>query len=111
MTFTPPSYDHNYQLITIDNSNPSLLFTAPSYPGNMYQMLVSLWSAAGLLVETQYINLTTVYGTGLAVPSIIWSMPLDADTYGLFDCQFTLGVYDVLPGYKNSASNTITSAI
>ena len=60
ITYIPPSYNHRYNLINMDHSSASQLFTAPNFPGNHYQMQVNLWSAANALVESQYINLTTV---------------------------------------------------
>lgn len=111
MAYNPPTYNQLYNLINLDSSSASQLFTAPMYPGNHYQMQVNLWTSGGALVESQYINLTTVYGNYLSVPQIIFSIPMDASAYGIFDFQFTLGTSDILPSYVNSASNAVTSAI
>jgi hypothetical protein len=109
--FNPPTYNQLYDIFNLDHSVSSLLFTAPNYPGNHYQMQVNLWSSSNLLVESQYINLTTVYGYYLSVPLITFVIPLDASQFGLFDLTFTTGVADILPSYTNSAAYTITSAI
>jgi len=109
--YTPTAYNQLYNLINIDDSNVAQLFTAPSYPGDLYQMQVNLWSTTNALIESQYINITTVYGYYLSVPSIVCSIPLDASTYGLIDLQFVVGTVDILPSYINSADNSITSAI
>lgn len=74
-------------------------------------MQVNLWSSANALVESQYINITTVYGYYLQVPNIVFKIPGDGDAKGLFDLQFVVGISDILPSYENSASNSITSAI
>ena len=109
--FNPTVYNQLYNLFNIDHSVSSMLFTAPSYPGNHYQMQVNLWSNTNTLVESQYINLTTVYGYYLSVPLITFVIPLDASQKGLFDLTFTVGTVDILPSYINSATYTITSAI
>lgn len=109
--FTPPGYDQKYNLFNIDHSSASMLFTAPNFPGNHYQMQVNLWSTSNTLVESQYINLTTVYGYYLSVPLITFLIPLDASARGLYDLTFTTGTADILPSYINSAAYTVTSAI
>lgn len=114
MTYVPASYDHNYKLITLNINDGSLLFTTPQYPGTHYQMKADLYTTIGgndVMIETSMVNITTVYGTYLSVPDIIAKIPLDADTYGLFDIQFLVGIYDIPPAYPNTASNTITSQI
>jgi hypothetical protein len=109
--FNPTVYNQLYNLFNIDTSNTAMLFTAPKYPGNHYQMQVNLWSSSNALVESQYINLTTVYGYYLSVPLINFIIPLDASQMGLYDVTFTTGTADILPSYINSATYTITSAI
>jgi hypothetical protein len=89
----------------------SSLFTAPKYPGDHYQMQVNLWSSGNALVEVQNVNITTVYGYYLSVPSITFLIPDDEKAKGLFDLTFVVGSSDILPAYDNSASNSITSAI
>ena len=111
IAFNPSSYNQQYNLFNIDHSTASLLFTAPSYPGNHYQMRVNLWTTANLLAESQLVNLTTVYGYYLSVPLIKFVIPLDASQKGLFDLTFTVGTADILPSYINSADYTITSGI
>lgn len=113
ISYKPSSGTYNqwYNLINLDHSNPSLLFTAPSYPGDHYQMKVNLWSPSNALVESQNINITTVYGYYLSVPSIVFKIPSDGGAKGLFDLTFVVGTSDILPSYVNSVSNSITSAI
>lgn len=84
--FMPVSYtyNHNYKLLRIDNKNASRLFTAPQYPGSHYQMKVDLYTNTDLLIESQYINLTTVYGKLLSWNDIIVTIPQDASTFGMF---------------------------
>lgn len=36
------NYNQGYNLLNLDHSNPNMLFTAPAYPGNHYQMQVNL---------------------------------------------------------------------
>jgi len=75
-------------------------------------MKVNLWSTTGNnLVETQFVNLTTVYGYYLSVPNITFVIPLDGGSKGLFDLTFLVGSVDILPSYDNSESNSVTSAI
>lgn len=113
MDYTPGSgqYNQGYNLLKLDHSDPSRLFTAPSYPGNHYQMKVNLWSTTNTLVETQRVNITTVYGYYLSVPDIQCKIPADGDAKGLFDLTFLVGQSDILPAYENSASNAVTSSI
>jgi len=71
--FMPPGgyvYNHNYKLMKIDSIDATKLFTAPQYPGTHYQMKVDLYSTANLLIESQYVNLTTVYGNLLTYNDI-----------------------------------------
>jgi hypothetical protein len=44
------TYNHDYKLMKIDNSDGSKLFTAPQYPGTHYQMKVDLYTTANLLI-------------------------------------------------------------
>jgi hypothetical protein len=113
ISYTPGggTYNQNYNLLNIDNTDSTQLFTTPKYPGDQYQMKVNLWGNDNSLVETQMVNITTVYGSYLSVPGITFVIPKDANVKGLFDLNFTLGDSDVLPAYDNSASNSITSAI
>lgn len=45
------------------------------------------------------------------MPNITFTIPKDGGAKGLFDLTFLVGTADILPGYDNSASNSITSAI
>jgi hypothetical protein len=74
----------NYKLITIDTSNSSQLFKSPAYPGDQYQMKVDLYTNTQLLIESQLINITTVYGVLLDYNYINVIIPQDASTTGLF---------------------------
>ena len=76
-----------------------ILFTAPKYPGNHYQMGVHLWGNSNELVEKQNINITTVYGYYLSVPDITFDIPKDADQKGMFELTFLVGTSDILPSY------------
>lgn len=114
ITYVPASYDHNYKLITL-NTDATKLFTSPAYPGSHYQMGADLYTTlpngTDMMVETTKVNVTTVYGEYLSVPSIVAKIPLDADAYGMFDIQFLVGTKDIPPAYPSTASNTITSQI
>lgn len=105
------TYNHNYKLLKIDNSDATRLFTAPQYPGTHYQMKVDLYTNTDRLIESQYINLTTVYGKLLSWNDIAIKIPQDADTVGVFEFTFKVGSSDVEPAYESSATNRITSAI
>jgi hypothetical protein len=102
ITYVPASYDHNYKLITL-NTDDTKLFTSPANPGTHYQMKADIYTTLAngtdLLVETSSVNLTTVFGEYLLVPSIIAKIPLDADADGLFDVQFLVGTKDIPPAY------------
>ena len=105
------TFNHNYKLLKIDNRNASRLFTAPQYPGSHYQMKVELYTNTDLLIESQYINLTTVYGKLLTWNDIIVTIPQDASTIGLFEFTFKVGTVDIEPAYESSSTNRIVSAI
>ena len=104
-------YNHNYKLLKIDNKDATKLFTAPQYPGNHYQMKVDLYTNTDRLIESQYINLTTVYGKLLSWNDINIKIPQDADTVGAFEFSFKVGATNVEPAYESSSTNKITSAI
>lgn len=105
------AYNHNYKLMKIDNKDASKLFTAPQYPGTHYQMKVDLYTNTDKLIESQYVNLTTVYGKLLDWNQIQITIPQDADTLGMFEFTFKVGLADVEPAYESSSTNRITSAI
>ena len=105
------TYNHNYKLIKIDNVDATKLFTAPQYPGNHYQMKVDLYTNTNRLIESQYINLTTVYGKLLSWNDIAIKIPQDAAIVGVFEFTFKVGASDVEPAYESSSINRITSAI
>jgi hypothetical protein len=52
INYTPSAGTYNqwYNLINLDHSVASSLFTAPKYPGNHYQMQVNLWASNNSLV-------------------------------------------------------------
>lgn len=79
----------------IDNNDASRLFTAPQYPGTHYQMKVDLYTNTDKLIESQYVNLTTVYGKLLDWNQIQITIPQDADTLGMFEFTFKVGLADV----------------
>ena len=62
-------------------------------------MGVNLWSASHQLVESQNINITTVYGHYLSVPNITFDIPHDADQKGMYQLTFLVGSSDILPAY------------
>jgi len=97
--YTPPGYTQLYSLLNLDTSNATQLFTTPPFPGKHYTMRVNLWSNTNALVESQLINITTVFGHYLSVPLITFVIPLDANSKGLFDLSFTVGSADILPSY------------
>lgn len=79
----------------IDNKDASKLFTAPQYPGTHYQMKVDLYTDTNKLIESQYINLTTVYGKLLDWNQIQITIPQDAETLGVFEFTFKVGLADI----------------
>lgn len=87
------------------------MFTAPQYPGTHYQMKVDLYTNTNKLIESQYINLTTVYGKLLSWNDIAITIPQDASTHGVFQFTFKVGASDIEPAYESSSTNRITSAI
>lgn len=105
------TFNHNYKLLKIDNKNATRLFTAPQYPGSHYQMKVDLYTSTDLLIESQYINLTSVYGKLLTWNDIIVTIPQDASTIGIFEFTFKVGAVDIEPAYESSSTNRIVSAI
>ena len=52
ISYTPTSnsYNQGYNLLNLDHSDSSMLFTAPAFPGNHYTMQVNLWSSSNALV-------------------------------------------------------------
>ena len=42
-------YNQWYNLIGLDHTDATKLFTAPKYPGNQYQMKVNLWTSSNTL--------------------------------------------------------------
>jgi hypothetical protein len=109
--FDPTYYNHNYKLISIDTSNAAQLFTSPEFPGAHYRMKVNLYTTANVLIESQYVNITTVYGELLTFNDIEITIPEDADAIGIYEVTFKVGDQDILPSYPNTASNRVTSAI
>ena len=109
--YVPPAYNQEYNLLSIDTANSASLFTAPAHPGDHYTMHVNLWSATDHLVESQAVNVTTVFAHKLAVPNISFTMPLDGGTKGMFELEFLVGTADILPAHASTVSNSITSAI
>jgi hypothetical protein len=48
--YTPPVYDQMYNILNLDDTSSTNLFTTPSFPGNHYQMQVNLWASNNSLV-------------------------------------------------------------
>ncbi|KRW99610.1 hypothetical protein PPERSA_03411 [Pseudocohnilembus persalinus] len=111
-TMVPPASswdDHAVKIIRITFQQQADLFTAPSLPGDFYNISLSMWSGP-TLVEKTYTNMTSVLGEYLDVAFIVVDPGLDEETLNMFEFIFQTGDYSVQAGFQVE-STTIWSRI
>ena len=62
VTLVPNNYDNQVKIIQIGTVLQSNWFTAPSLPGDFYNMNVAIYSNTGALIAKQTRNISPVYG-------------------------------------------------
>ena len=62
VTLTPTGYDNNVKIFQIGSVDTANWFTAPSLPGDFYEMNVAIYSPTGTLIAKQTRTISPVYG-------------------------------------------------
>jgi len=105
VTLVPSNYDNQVKIIQIGTVAQSNWFTAPSLPGDFYNMNVAIYSPTGALIAKQTRNISPVYGQSLDIPSISISNIMDSNiTLSTYDIQFKTGDLQIPPGALTTAT-------
>jgi len=108
---TPTSYDNGVRIINLGSVLEQNWFTAPSLPGNFYNMTVELYGANDVLLEKQTIDISPVYGETFDIPSItIDNIVNPAKKEAIYDITFVTGSLQIPPGASTTAT-TLTSEL
>lgn len=76
-------------------------FTAPSLPGSLYNMTISLYGTAGQLLEKQVTkNSSRIKGYDFKLPLNIVENGHDALELQIYDISFTVGPVGIKQGYR-----------
>jgi hypothetical protein len=106
VTLVPTNYDNQVKIIQIGTVSQSNWFTAPSLPGDFYNMNVAIYAANGTLIAKQTRNISPVYGQSLDIPSITISNIQDANIkLSVYDLRFVTGSLQIPPGAPTTATS------
>ena len=107
----PDNYNNEVKIIQLGSADTPNWFTAPSLPGNFYNMTVELYGTDGQLLEKQTIDISPVYGEYFDIPSIVLNNIRDgAIAESVYDLTFVTGSLQIPPGAATTAT-TLTSEL
>lgn len=105
VTLVPTNYDNQVKIIQIGTVSQNNWFTAPSLPGDFYNMNVAIYGTNGTLIAKQTRNISPVYGQSLDIPSITISNIQDANIkLSVYDLRFVTGSLQIPPGAPTTAT-------
>lgn len=105
VTLTPTEYDNNVKIFQIGSVSQTNWFTAPSLPGDFYEMNVAVYADSGTLVSKQTRSISPVYGDNFDIPSITIANVQDASTtFAVYDLGFITGNLQIPPGAVTTAT-------
>jgi hypothetical protein len=106
VTLTPSSaYDNKVKIFQLGSVETANWFTAPSLPGDFYEMNVAIYSPSGTLIAKQTRTISPVYGENLDIPSIqIANVQDKLTTFATYDLQFITGNLQIPPGATTTAT-------
>ena len=85
----------------IASRNRTNWFTAPSIPGILYNMTISLYGTSGQLIEKQMTkNSSRIKGYDLKLPLIKVENGKDSSQQQIYDIEFIVGPVGIKQGYK-----------
>ncbi len=95
------NYDNGPRILRIASKKNSSWFTAPSIPGILYNMTISLYDTAGQLIEKQSTkNSSRIKGYDLKLPFIKVENGKDELNQQIYDIEFIVGPVGIKQGYK-----------
>jgi hypothetical protein len=105
VTLTPDIYDNNVKIFQVGSVDKANWFTAPSLPGDFYEMNVAVYAANGTLVSKQTRSISPVYGDSFDIPSIVVKNVQDqSTTFATYDLRFITGNLQIPPGAVTTAT-------
>jgi len=105
VTLVPNNYDNQVKIIQLGTVSQSNWFTAPSLPGDFYNMNVAIYSPTGTLIAKQTRNISPVYGQSFNIPSMAIQNIQDADSkFAVYDLRFVTGTLQIPPGTLTTAT-------
>lgn len=105
VTLVPNNYDNQVKIIQLGTVSQSNWFTAPSLPGDFYNMNVAIYSTTGTLIAKQTRNISPVYGQSFNIPSMTIQNIQDADSkFAVYDLSFVTGTLQIPPGTLTTAT-------
>ena len=111
VTIVPTNYDNQVKIIQIGTVSSTNWFTAPSLPGDFYNMNVAIYSPTGSLIAKQTRNISPVYGSSFDIPTMTIKNVQDANSkLAVYDISFVTGNLQIPPGALTTAT-TQTSAL
>jgi hypothetical protein len=111
VTLVPTNYDNNVKIIQIGTVSQANWFTAPSLPGDFYEMNVAIYSVSGALIAKQTRKISPVYGQNFDITQMsIQNIQDTGLVKSVYDLTFKTGNLQIPPGAPTTAT-TQTSEI
>jgi hypothetical protein len=105
VTLVPNNYDNQVKIFQLGTVLQSNWFTAPSLPGDFYNMNVAIYSNTGTLIAKQTRNISPVYGRFFDIPSMTIKNVQDASSkLAVYDISFVTGDLQIPPGTLTTAT-------
>jgi hypothetical protein len=99
------TYDNQVKIIQIGTVSQTNWFTAPSLPGDFYNMNVAIYSPTGTLIAKQTRNISPVYGQSFNIPTMTIQNVQDASSkLAVYDLSFVTGDLQIPPGTLTTAT-------
>ena len=112
VTIVPTGWDDKVKILQIGTVDDTNWFTAPSLPGDFYNLNVAVYDTSDVLFSKETRKISSVYGEELDIPSIVLKNIQDQSVKQLavYDLQFVTGSLQIPPGATTTAT-TQTSEI
>jgi hypothetical protein len=101
----PNNYDNQVKIFQLGTISQDNWFTAPSLPGNFYNMNVAVYTVNGTLLAKQTRNISPVYGQPLNIPDIVMKNIQDPSIkLCAYEITFKTGTLQIPPGAVTTAT-------
>jgi len=110
VTLVPTGWDNQVKILQLGTVDMSNWFTAPTLPGDFYNLNVAVYSNTGVLYSKQTRKISSVYGEEFNIPSIqiLNTKDQNLKKLAVFDLQFVTGTLQIPPGARTTATAMVS---